>query len=180
VIRTLFMLCCFSAVGVGCGQQRQAQERRISRSDYGDRWPFTVNDGILSCVALGKKSNVDIQGVYFRVGPITYGVNGSARGRGGADVEAISKNVSRGEPKKILNRVLEENRRELFGAIVACEDQANRVAECKGEIRAKYKVTDGELDLVADEGLVRYWPPLEPQRVDTKLIIDDGLKLCSR
>lgn len=28
--------------------------------------------------------------------------------------------------------------------------------------------------------IVGYWPPLEPQRVDTKLIIDDGLKLCPR
>jgi hypothetical protein len=175
------MLCCFSAVGLSCDQQKpMAAERRISRESYGDRWPFTVDDGILSCVALGKKFNVEIQGVYFRVGATTYGVNGSARERGGPGVEAIVKNVSRGEPREILSRVPEVNRRELFRAIVACEDQANRVAECKRQVRARYKLTGDELDLVADEGLVRYWPPLEPQRVDTKLIIDDGLKLCSR
>jgi hypothetical protein len=99
-------------------------ERRTSLADYGDRWPFTVNDGVLSCVGVGQMVN-------FRVGAITYAVNGIAKGHGNPDVEAIWSTRPVSPPKDVVARLPEPRRRELFRARVACPEQAERAAERK-------------------------------------------------
>jgi hypothetical protein len=47
----------------------------VRQSEFGDAWPFTVPDGVLSCVSDGKRT-----AVVFEAGGQRYAVNGTARG----------------------------------------------------------------------------------------------------
>ena len=115
--------------------------------------------------------------VNFRVGAITYAVNGMAKGHGNPDVEAIWTTRPVSPPKVVVARLPEPKRRELFRAEVACPDQAERAAElkfpgasslselktlaiyegkmqtlCTQRVRAKDRLTDKEFDLIDAEG----------------------------
>ena len=48
---------------------------RITRDEYGEKWPFTVDEGILNCEIASA--------VVLRVGGTTYGVNGLGANRYG-------------------------------------------------------------------------------------------------
>jgi hypothetical protein len=182
-----------------------AAERRISRGDYADRWPFTVNEGVLSCVPIGSPTSSAVQAVYFRVGATTYPLNGIAKGRGGPDVAAIWKTYAGPEPTDILTRLPEPKRRDIFRVEAACPDRAQLAAErkfpeassvseleasalyeqkfrtqCIQQIRARNTLTADELALIDAEGRARHWPPTEPDRPTIGPIIDDGVKLCAR
>lgn len=65
---------------------------RITRSEFGERWPFTVDEGVLAFRQTGRLKNGDPVGaVTFTANGKTYGVNGIARGKasGHADIEEI-------------------------------------------------------------------------------------------
>jgi Protein of unknown function (DUF2511) len=47
----------------------------VRQADFGYAWPFTVPEGVLSCV-----SDAGRQAVIFEAGGVRYGVNGTARG----------------------------------------------------------------------------------------------------
>lgn len=72
----------------------------VSRSDYGEDWPFTVEEGVLQCEKLGG----DLGGVTLEVDGTIYGINGPARGserlkangwRDGNEIQTGSGNVGR-------------------------------------------------------------------------------------
>jgi hypothetical protein len=48
----------------------------VRQGDFGEAWPFTVPEGVLSCVGEGKRT-----AVVFEAGGQRYAVNGTARGR---------------------------------------------------------------------------------------------------
>ena len=52
-----------------------ANETRITKQEFGDAWPFTVDEGILTC-----KGSGGLGAVVFTANGKTYGVNGIARG----------------------------------------------------------------------------------------------------
>jgi hypothetical protein len=45
--------------------------RLVTRAEFGERWPFTVESGVLDCIGVGE--------AVFRVGNVTYAINGTAR-----------------------------------------------------------------------------------------------------
>lgn len=51
----------------------------VRQDDFGAAWPFTVPDGVLTCVGHGKR-----HAIIFEAGGIRYGVNGTAQGAGTA------------------------------------------------------------------------------------------------
>lgn len=63
---------------------------RITRQEYGDQWPFTVDEGVLSCKKIGYVGNVELHEVLFTTNGVTYAVNGTARSnKAYADVREI-------------------------------------------------------------------------------------------
>jgi hypothetical protein len=48
-----------------------AEGKRVTRQDYGERWPLTIDEGILQCVR---------NGVFLKVGSQVYAINGTAKG----------------------------------------------------------------------------------------------------
>lgn len=62
----------------------------VRQADYGEAWPFTVTDGVLSCIAdAGRVA------VLFESGGVRYALNGTAQGKttmaklGLSDIRAI-------------------------------------------------------------------------------------------
>ena len=68
----------------------------VEASRYGDRWPFTVQSGILRCTR-GEGVLASRLFVTFEGGGIRYGLNGAARGVGGfEDGQRIQKSGTHG------------------------------------------------------------------------------------
>lgn len=65
----------------GCGGSAQPKGLLVSRAQYGDRWPFTVESGYIDCDPPGA--------AIFRTDSLTYGLNGWAKSRGFADVRPV-------------------------------------------------------------------------------------------
>lgn len=69
----------------------------VHRDDYGDAWPFTVDDGIVDCEPGDR--------IVFRVGRITYAVNGLAQSwaeqEGYADIRPIWRDDPKGQLPKV-------------------------------------------------------------------------------
>ena len=87
----------------GCGGA--ANERHLSRSDYGADWPLTVESGTLRCEGAGA--------VVFKAGGTTYAVNGFANGmaeqHGWADVADIwADDASSDGGKKNIGRLIDD------------------------------------------------------------------------
>ncbi len=71
---------------------------KVTQSEYGDRWPFTVPEGTIDCV-----SRAD---VVLKVGEDVYAINGTARGKAKAggpykDLAEIWRNQPAGAEGKI-------------------------------------------------------------------------------
>jgi Protein of unknown function (DUF2511) len=49
--------------------------QKIKKSDFGDKWPFTVNEGVLDCIGTNGFGEV-----IFTAKGVTYAVNGIASG----------------------------------------------------------------------------------------------------
>lgn len=65
--------------------QVSESDEKISKSNFGDAWPFTVEEGLLSC-----QGGNGFGAVIFSSNGITYAVNGIAKGRKTYnDIEAI-------------------------------------------------------------------------------------------
>lgn len=66
-------------------EEKAAAERgevTITREEYGDAWPFTVDSGVLRGVPTGQRTagGTEIAEVTFTTGGKTYALNGTARG----------------------------------------------------------------------------------------------------
>lgn len=59
-------------------------QERVTRAEYGDEWPFTVDEGVIEAVP-------DSPALVFHAGGKTYGLNGAARGKRGqyADIGEV-------------------------------------------------------------------------------------------
>lgn len=84
----LVLLAAALSVGVlGCGSASADPSRgaTVTRADFGDRWPFTVDQGVLRCEPPSQ--------VVFSSGGVDYAVNGMARGdmraRGWQEIDGI-------------------------------------------------------------------------------------------
>ena len=62
----------------------EAEPGTITRAQFGDAWPFTVDEGVLRCEGEGG-----VGAVIFEAEGTEYGVNGVAKSQGYADVEPI-------------------------------------------------------------------------------------------
>jgi hypothetical protein len=171
---------------------RPSNEREITRDEYGDRWPFTVERGILSCTD---------NAVVLTTGGTAYAVNGQARTRGYAPTEPIWREATLSLSVSPVARLPVETRQQIFRATVGCEDEGNDEAErrlpvtpgniekhlalasqltdtCKAGVRKQHALTADEHERIGNEGVAHSWPPLTPTRVNIGPIIDDGLQLC--
>ena len=74
-----------TAALVGCGSQNKSNEVTITKQDFGEDWPFTVDEGVLA----GNGSDGFCE-VLFTTGGVTYAVNGTAKATGQyADINEI-------------------------------------------------------------------------------------------
>jgi|SRR6267143_4487554 len=73
----------------------------IRAADYGDRWPFTVSEGIIECTPFRESLHV----LTFTSGGQTYGLNGTARNlareKGNAEITVIWKDDPKNGGAKI-------------------------------------------------------------------------------
>jgi len=69
-------------------QATRVQNQVIRQEDYGDRWAFTVSDGILYCLDPGDAS----PSVSFATDDETYALNGNAKDLGYPDITPIWRN----------------------------------------------------------------------------------------
>lgn len=71
----------------------------VSRADFGDQWPLTVESGYINCI--GWRTAV------FHHGGQTYALNGLAKGEGFAPLDPIWRdNPGRGGPKMSVDPLL--------------------------------------------------------------------------
>ena len=183
-----------------------SNERFISQVDYGKDWPFSVEEGVLSCDPSSRGGGrLD---VVFTTGGVSYALNGTAIDSGYAEIDPIRRlgpPLGQAEP---LTTMPEAERRQLFADMVNCENNANKEAErrfptnfagvqmtdfsakleeadqltdsCKESLREGAALTEAEFDRIGWEGVVLGWPPLSPSRMNVSQIIQDGLVLCER
>jgi hypothetical protein len=172
-----------------CGSGLKPNERLITAAEYGDKWPFTFDSGVLAC---------ELNAVTVRVGETVYPVNGRAMSeyRSGPALKAVTKPQSLGTPDQVVTRLSEADRRRVFAASVACEDKAEadtknisdlmrqveesarQAAACKTALAKSEGLATDEATLISTEGVLLGWPPLSPTYMSVGDIIADGLKLC--
>jgi Protein of unknown function (DUF2511) len=75
--------------------------RRVTASEFGDRWPFTVAEGEIDCIRGPEESGRRLDAIVFRSGGKTYGLNGAAERRGDLRINPIW----RADPAKPERRV---------------------------------------------------------------------------
>jgi hypothetical protein len=54
----------------------------------------------------------------------------------------------------------EDQRREVFAALVAAQDGGRSVAESRREVAARFELSVQQLSLIESEGMDNDWPPL--------------------
>jgi hypothetical protein len=63
-------------------------------------------------------------------------------------------------PEKQVEQLTEEERREIFKALVEAQDQAVGVEESRKLISERFGVPSDQVCLIEKEGLKEEWPPL--------------------
>lgn len=146
-----------------------SQQRRISRHDFADGWPFEPGEGTLGCSA---------GAVVVRVQGVTYALNDAARARGYASVDSIVVSQSKG-PSRPLRRVTQDERMRIFRASEACTPSPEP-ASCKQRLAQSRGLSADELAQIEEEGRERSWPPLSPPLKSTAPVVKAGAALCTR
>ena len=173
-------------------------ERAISRADFGQEWPFTVESGTLRCSGYG-----DYGAVTFTTAGVTYAVNGTAMSTdAGIPLEpiwafapALSSDID------IVDRMSLSERQAVFEQLGVCEDGAMARAEteipvtdlasleamaerqgeleeeCKADVRSKFSISYDEQIKIGVEGLSGNWSPVR-FRISISPVLDAGLALC--
>ena len=145
------------------------QQRRISRADFADTWPFEPGTGTLGCLA---------EAVVFRVHGVTYGLNDAARARGYATVDPIVLSQSKA-PSHPLKRITQDERMRIFRSSQACPSGPDPAA-CKQKLAESNRLSSEELTQVEAEGRERSWPPLTAPQKSTAPVLKAGAGMCSR
>jgi hypothetical protein len=150
-----------------------AQQRLITRQQYGWRWPFVMGVGTLAC---------HDDAVLFRAGGVTYGLNPVARGRGFADPGSIRAVAAGVPPSNPLRRLTQDTRMSVFQAAESCgQRQAEpERAHCRSEVMRQFGLSSAELLQVDVEGRERHWPPLPAELMSVDAVVRDGAALCAR
>lgn len=115
----------------GCG----SNGIKITRSDYGDKWPFTVEEGVLSCRDTGRTvGTTRMVEITFTANGVTYGINGTAKGNDRySDVDAIwATNPSCPGTRKDIGPILD---RGLALGGYSLGDNATQAAEHSSEVQ---------------------------------------------
>jgi hypothetical protein len=146
-----------------------SQQRRISRHDFVDTWPFEPGTGTLGCSG---------GAVVFRVQGVTYALNDTARSRGYASVNPIVVSQSK-TPSHPLGRITQDERMQIFRASEGCRTSADEAA-CRRRLAESRALSPAELSQVEAEGRERSWPPLSPARKNTEPVVKAGAAMCSR
>jgi hypothetical protein len=77
------------------------------------------------------------------------------------DGESRMSGMKLGPGSRAHSRLRIEQRREIFAALVALQDQGADVAESFRAIAAQHQVTERGVRKIQDEGIERDWPPLD-------------------
>ena len=104
-----------------------AIERRLTKEEFGENWPFTVAAGVVAC----DQSRSAGRAIVFTTGGVTYGVNDTAKSVGYPAIDPLRRsNLSPGRPRATtVERVPASERQAIFAAVVACEDRARENAK---------------------------------------------------
>jgi hypothetical protein len=150
-----------------------AQQRAVTRAQFGLDWPFDAAAGTLACKD---------QAVAFRTNGETYAVNDAAARLGLRQVSGLVRLQRGGPPTNPLSRVRQEDRQRIFRQSMLCEKflVPDSVARCKAELRDGSGLSAPELTQIEAEGQERRWPPLVLQPTSLDAMTRAGLKLCAR
>lgn len=169
-----------------CGGCRAAPgERAISRAEFGEAWPLTVDGGVIACV--------DGSSVVFRADGLTYTINGTARGqaaaRGYRDIAPIQRLKPVATATARADRLSEADRQAIFAEVVQCQLNGSHYTgaaavgwaeACRTQVARAQQLTGDEVSLIMTEGASVGWPPVKPVRASIRPIFDVGLELCRR
>jgi Protein of unknown function (DUF2511) len=144
-----------------------SHQRRISRLDFPDAWPFAPGIGTLGCAG---------DAVVFRVQGVTYALNDQAQARGYANADSIVVPQST-QPSRPLRRVTQDERMRIFGAADHCTSSPEAAA-CRQRLALAHGLSREELAQVEAEGRERSWPPLSPPRKSTAPVVRAGAAMC--
>lgn len=73
---SVFAIAFLALLFSGCG----SDGTKITSAEYGDKWPFTVNEGILSCKDTGSVvGSTRMLEVTLTANGVTYALNGTAK-----------------------------------------------------------------------------------------------------
>ena len=172
-------------------------ERTISRADFDEDWPFTVDSGTLACRSLAKA-------VTFTAGGTTYAVNGTASTLQTAvpvdPIWAYAPPVA--TDVDIVDRMPLSDREEIYRQLLSCEDQAmlradrevpitdrtsleanvermrELEAECERIVRNRWSISEDEEARIGLEGVTGSLPAARVIRKSIGSIVQAGLALC--
>ena len=80
----LLSILTFTIISCGGNGPKVLNEKAISKEEFGDKWPLTIEKGIIQCVQYeidGVNPEL-MKGVILVDGEKTYGVNGTAKSQG--------------------------------------------------------------------------------------------------
>ena len=145
-----------------------SQQRRVSRHDFVDTWPFEPGAGTLGCIT---------GAVVFRVQGVTYALNDAARARGYASVDSIvvSESKALSDP---LGRITQDERMQIFRTSEGCRTSVDNAA-CRRRLAELHALSPAELSRVEAEGRERSWPPLSPPQKSTAPVAKAGAAMCA-
>ena len=98
LVKRAAILLALAACTTGGGADLAANERQVSRADFGNDWPLTVESGVLACEGAGA--------VTFTTGGTTYAVNGLAQ-RTYPEIDAIWADAPGPPPKKNIGPLID-------------------------------------------------------------------------
>jgi hypothetical protein len=148
----------------------------VSRAEFGDKWPLTVEEGVLRCDPRGA-----LGAVLFETGGRRYAVNGTAKSLGHRPIDPIWRFQTQEFSGTVAQRLTESDRKRIFVEVVKCQDRGSGDEHdrgCKTQAQERNKLTTKELNQIVMEGATLSWPPLTPLRVSIGPLIDRGLSLC--
>jgi len=119
----------------------------VSREEYGDAWPLTVDSGVLVC----DQSRGALGAVVFAAGGSRYGINGMAKSQGYPPINPIWRYATPTFDGTPVVRIPESERQRIFANVVACQDAGNGAAHdeaCLAQARRRFGLTALELTRV--------------------------------
>ena len=178
-LKNFLALCFLIAVVVfviGSCSQFSNEPLIVSRTEMGDKWPFTVDSGEIRC---------DRDRVTFHTDGKTYALNGTAMtfSPNAKDISEISRvnPIFVRTPENPVLRLDESVRREIVKQMAEC--RAGRgpnieFEQCPAFINAKYEIDEDERERIISEGMILEWDPHRLPGIGIGPLIDRGLELC--